>query len=102
MTPYEMGVTPQCATIDIMEANINNIHVQSLPCDFGTCDLHSKCKAYAQMIWEDHRMYYGAGPDYVINSLETFSVKTEFMRKDDGLLKVMTTLTQGESVLTLE
>lgn len=52
MEPYATGETPQCAVIDILEANVNNIHVQSLPCDFGTCDLVSQCKAYAHLMWE--------------------------------------------------
>ena len=37
------GETPQCASIDVMEANSKGFRTQSLPCEFGVCDETSKC-----------------------------------------------------------
>lgn len=37
------GVTPQCPSIEVMEANIYGFNVASNPCDFGVCEVESQC-----------------------------------------------------------
>ena len=54
------------------------------------------------MMWEEREKYYGRGSNYKINTMVKFSVKSEFMKKGDGLVKIMTTLSQGDNTLVLE
>lgn len=39
--PMDADVTPQCASIDLMEANNSGFNTQSSPCEFGTCEFES-------------------------------------------------------------
>jgi hypothetical protein len=59
------GETPQCATIDVMEANQHGFKTQSLPCEFGVCDEESQCSASANAAGT---MKYGSGSEYLINT----------------------------------
>jgi len=86
------GETPQCATIDVMEANQHGFKTQSLPCEFGVCDEESQCSASANAAGT---MKYGSGSEYLINTKEKYSVKTQFMRNEDDLECIKTTLIQG-------
>lgn len=36
--PKEEDVTPQCASIDVMEANMWGFNTQSSSCEFGSCE----------------------------------------------------------------
>ena len=67
---------PQCATIDVMEANQHGFKTQSMPCEFGVCDEESQCSASANAAGS---MNYGSGPEYLINTQEKYCVKTQFM-----------------------
>jgi hypothetical protein len=40
-----LGETPQCASIDVMEANKHGLRTQTLPCEFGICDENNQCAA---------------------------------------------------------
>ena len=88
------GETPQCASIDIMEANKHGFNTQNLPCEFGVCDENSQCPASAN---GSDNMNYGPGSSYKINTSEKFTVKTQFMQKmtEDSLDCIRTTLVQG-------
>jgi hypothetical protein len=59
------GETPQCATIDVMEANQHGFKTQSQPCEFGVCDEESQCPASANAAGT---MKYGSGSEYLINT----------------------------------
>ena len=89
------GETPQCATVDVMEANKHGFRAQSLPCEFGVCDEESQCSASANAV---SNMMYGPGAEYIINTQEKFCVKTQFMtRGEDDLECIKTTLIQGDN-----
>lgn len=42
--PYPSDTTPQCASVDLMEANRNGFITASHPCEFGSCDIESQSK----------------------------------------------------------
>jgi hypothetical protein len=91
------GETPQCATIDVMEANKHGFKARSLPCEFGVCDEETQCSASANGAGT---MAYGSGSEYLINTQEKYCVKTQFMKNDtnaDDLECIKTTLIQGDN-----
>lgn len=98
------GVTPQCASVDIMEANIWGFKTQSSPCEFGECDQANQCQRKATDATNGSE--YGPGSDYLVNSNESYHVRTEFWTMAEGdsytdLYEIRTTLTQGESTVVI-
>lgn len=89
------GETPQCASIDIMEANKHGFKTESNPCPFGVCDDESQCQTSANT--SANEMNYGPGTGYKINTMEKYCVKTQFWKKEDGLECIRTTLIQGDN-----
>jgi len=102
---YDQGVTPQCGTVDLMEANIWGFNTQSLPCEFGECEAQSQCRRKAS---DDDHMAYGPGSDYIIDSTKSFRVKSEFWtNKDDegettDVTSIKTIITQNGMEIILE
>ena len=83
----EDGMTtnnPQCASIDIMQANPYGFNVAAHPCSNGTCDARSQCEY--NMRKEGAEKYgegaYGPGGSRV-NTDYPFTVKTEFVSTRD-------------------
>jgi len=99
---YDQGVTPQCGSIDIMEANIFGFNVQSNSCEFDFCDPSASCMNKLNE-WE-----YGPSSEYTINSKEFFTVKTQFFAtpgadgQPDALALIRTTLSQNGVDVVLE
>lgn len=99
---YEQNVTPQCASIDIMEANIFGFNVQSQSCEFDFCDPSATCMNTLNE-WE-----YGPSSEYTINSMQSYSVKTQFFARPgndgepDALALIRTTLSQDGVDVILE
>ena len=98
------GVTPQCASVDIMEANIWGFKTQSSPCEFGNCDQANQCKRKATDATNGSE--YGPGSDYLINSEASYHVRTEFWTMAAAsayteLYEIKTILTQGESTVVI-
>jgi len=105
-SPQPDGVTPQCATIDIMEANSFGFNTASHPCEFGTCDTQSQCKrSFRENVGDDA---YGHNANFQIDASKPYSVETKFWAKRDSdgevneLLSVETILTQGDNTVTIE
>ena len=104
--PQPGNTTPQCATIDIMEANINGFNSAPHPCEFGSCDTQSQCQRKFKDDCGDD--CYGHNSNYKINASESYSVKTNFWATVDengdptDLVSVETVLTQGENTVTIE
>lgn len=96
--PYPADTTPQCASVDLMEANRNGFITASHPCEFGSCDVESKSKHNLNF---DDPFAFGPSGKFKINSKKDFTVKTQFFadKDEDGyyteLEKIVTTLTQG-------
>jgi len=59
------GVTPQCPTIEIMEANQNSFNSSSNGCEFGVCDPTDTCNADPNSSSPNN---YGPSSNYLINS----------------------------------
>jgi hypothetical protein len=98
------GETPQCATIDIMEANNVGFNTASLPCEFGVCEEESHCKRRIV----DQPDAYGPGSQYKIDTTQSYNVKTKFYTRTgaDGeytdLRLIKTILTQNGVSVELE
>ena len=91
-------VTPQCSSIDIMEANIWGYKTTSHPCEFGSCDAQSASTATVN--WTDGS--YGANDYYRINASQPYNVQVKFWaNQSNELVKIETTLTQGSEVAVL-
>lgn len=98
--PKDEGVTPQCATIDIMENNIWDYASQSNPCEFGSCDVDSQSRVTAMEISE---FAYGPGSAYDIDTNRGFEVEAKFFSDPDmtELQYIQVTLRQDERSVTL-
>lgn len=101
-------MTPQCATIDIMEANIWGFNAQSKPCEFGSCEVESQCRRKAG---ENYDYAYGPGEDYLINTDSPYHVRTEFWSTSDDsagyvqmaeLFSIKTIISQGDNIVHFE
>ena len=96
---------PQCASIDVMQANKAGFNVSANPCANGTCDGVSQCQY--DMSVQGKAKYgddaYGPGGS-LINTDSPFSVQTEFVSTKDykQLWKLRTTLTQGNGMIEME
>ena len=75
MGHYNIDEEPQCATIDLMEANRHGFNAASHPCVGGQCDLISQCSVKASDNGEDA---YGPGENFTIDTQKKYSVKTRF------------------------
>ena len=73
--PKPSDMVPQCAAIDIFEANKYGLNVASHPCTSGQCDIESLCKVRVN---DDDYWNYGYGDEYTINTENDFSVQTKF------------------------
>lgn len=101
-------VTPQCASIEIMEANIYGFNVASNPCEFGSCDIVSQCRA---SITTDSDVggteVYGYGSGYSIDTSMPYKVSTKFWANQDvdgmaiDLAYIETILEQEDRVVTM-
>mmetsp|Transcript_11879 Transcript_11879/g.15125 ORF Transcript_11879/g.15125 Transcript_11879/m.15125 type:complete len:256 (-) Transcript_11879:1506-2273(-) len=97
--------SPQCASIDLMQANVAGFQTQMHPCANGTCDAVSQC---SYTMAKEGEAKYGAGAygrnGSLINTKDTFRVRTEFVSKNSykNLWKVRTRLTQGENEMLVE
>ena len=80
-----------------MEANKYGFKTQSLPCEFGVCDEESQCSDQANTAGS---MAYGSGPEYLIDTMLPFKVKSQFNKSGEGfegtLECITTTLMQGD------
>jgi len=91
---------PQCARIELMEANIWGFKTASFPCESGKCADISDSTAYADT------SEYGPGSVHMIDSTRTFTVETRFIAMESGgeagdLLEIETTLIQGPNAITI-
>jgi len=99
---FQAGVVPQCASIDIMEANKYGFNVQSLPKEFDTVDPVSQCIRTVQ------EGEYGPSDNYTINSSQGYNVKTQFFATQNAqgdpvdLTLIRTTLSQDGREVILE
>ena len=102
---YEPGTRPQCASVDVMEANKYGFNTASYPCEFGVCEEVSQCQRRAQ---EVDRFAYGPGLDYTIDTTKSFTVKTQFFTNEDeteeytDITSIKTVLSQEGREVTLE
>ena len=97
---FESDTTPQCSSMDLMEANIWGFAQASHPCEFGSCDVDSQSTAFAY--WADYS--FGPGQDYTINTYEKYNVEVKFWATDaeaQELVKIVTTLSQGDNSIEL-
>lgn len=95
-------VDPQCARVELMEANKHGFTAASYPCEGGQCASESKTQVNA------HSGEYGPGTQYIINTEEPFKVTTKFYAPEGatehswGDLKMIeTTLTQNSRQLVM-
>ena len=103
------GVTPQCASIEVMEANMYGFNVASNPCEFGSCDIVSQCRA---SITTDSDVggseVYGYGSGYSIDTSMPYKVSTKFWANQDiagtaiDLAYIETILEQEGRVVTMK
>ena len=77
---YDLDEEPQCATIDLMEANRYGFNAASHPCVGGQCDLVSQCAVKASDQGENA---YGPSDSFTINTQKKYSVKTRFWADSD-------------------
>lgn len=77
----EAGTVPQCANVQVMEANIWGFNTESNPCTFGTCDAESQCKAKVN---SDYSFNYGYGADFAIDTSKSYKVTTQFWATKDA------------------
>lgn len=95
------GGDPQCARVELMEANTLGFKTASFPCESGSCSDFSDSTAYADF------GAYGPGPEYEIDSTRTFTVQSRFiaMEAADGnvgdLKRIETTLIQGANQISV-
>ena len=76
--------TPQCKSLDAMQANLYGFETKANPCGNGTCDAISKCIAgmQDQGIEEYGEGAYGPGGG-IIDTDSPFNVKNEFVSTGD-------------------
>jgi len=70
-----------------------------LPCAFGACDETSQCSASANAAGSTN---YGGAASFTIDTTQKYTVKTAFLKKQDDLHCIRTTLTQGANELVLD
>ena len=80
-----------------MEANKLGFTAASYPCEFGLCSRYSRGQLYTDA------NEFGPGPDHEIDSSLPFKVITKFFaeEEDGNLVKIETTLKQGDRYITL-
>jgi len=93
--PKPSDMVPQCASIDIMEANKHGFNVASHPCATGQCDIESLCRVKVN---DDSYWNYGMGSDFTINTMNEFTVTTKFWA--DRSLTGLSDLKYIETILT--
>ena len=87
-----------------MESNVNGFLTSHKECSSGTCTEPRQC----QTVTSNLDGTYGPSPNYTINTMETYSVETQFYVDEDengefvALDRVVTTLKQGENMVQLE
>jgi len=96
---YGTNVTPQCTTIDLLEANRFGFKTQTMPCLSGSCNAAAKCTA---------KVTSGYGPGNAgVDTTRSFHVKTSFWvdQNESGLMtdlqRIETTITQDDSSITI-
>lgn len=72
---YPMDVTPQCATLELMEANVMGFNQAVSPCLFGSCEVDSQCK---RRLRDQDQWAYGPNVSFKIDTSMPYSVKSEF------------------------
>lgn len=65
---------PQCDTMAIMESNIVGFLTNHKECSAGTCTEPRQC----QSVTSNLDGTYGPSPNYTINTMESYSVETQF------------------------
>ena len=92
---YPFGSTPQCSSIDIMEANKFGFNAATHPCEDGSCDIESLTLTRANDL---DPSAFGPGKKFTIDSRKKFTVKTQFFTEQDEdgdystLKRIVTTL----------
>ena len=101
----EKAGTPQCATVDVMQANPFGFNTSAHPCSGGNCEGQSQC--FYNMAVEGVEKYgsgaYGPGGSKV-NTDKKFHVKVEFLSTVNyqSLWGMRTTLSQDGNEIVLE
>ena len=90
-----------CPEFDIMEANQWGLHTTAHPCEapsdlghYTACDFQGQCVVDIED--EGALERYGPGPEFDINTLETFNVRLDYHDFEGHFVGYTTTLTQGD------
>jgi len=80
----EDGALPHCRQVDILEANIFGLRTGAHPCDPGQENCSYQNTVCKRRTLDLEALAYGPGPEFKINLLESYSVKTEFWTNKYG------------------
>lgn len=89
---YDANVTPQCTTIDLVEANMWGFRAGYMPCMDGSCNAAAKCSS---SVTSD----YGPTGIEAIDTMKSYNVKTSFW-VDQNVDGLYTDLQRIETVLS--
>ena len=70
-----------------------------MPCAFGVCDETSQCSASANAASSSN---YGGAASFKIDTTKKYTVMTQFLKKQEELHCIRTTLTQGGNEVVLD